>query len=51
MLQVALAVIAVVLALTGAAMLSDRHFMAGTTLFGLAVLAAVIAALRPRSTS
>jgi hypothetical protein len=44
-LQLALALVAVALALWGAAMLSDRQFMGGTVLFGLAMLAALVAAL------
>jgi hypothetical protein len=44
-LQVALALVAVLLALGGAALLSHRQWMGGTVLVGLAVLAALVAAL------
>jgi uncharacterized membrane protein YhaH (DUF805 family) len=44
-LQLALTLVAVALALGGAALLSDRQWIGGTVLFGLAMLAALIAAL------
>lgn len=47
-MQLALAVVAGVLALGGAALLADHQWMGGTVLLGLAVLAAVTAALLRR---
>ena len=44
-LQLALALVAVALALGGAALLANRQWIGGTVLFGLATLAALIAAL------
>lgn len=48
--QLALAVVAVLLALAGAAMLAGDQWMPGTVLFGLAMLAAVVAALLRKPT-
>lgn len=47
-MQLALAVVACALALGGAALLADHQWMGGTVLFGLAVLAALTAAVLRR---